>query len=604
VAERHQRTWTANSVSEEEARQCLHPSQATPQLPPKSEALSRFFSKYSLPLILLIMVGALALRASDLKADPHLDQKWTSWSYGAYTDEALDTYSARNMVLYGRWRVDDLFPLVVYPLINYLMVLVFKVLGMGFVQVKLLSLLASVASVLVIYLLVKEDAGHLAGLLAGLAFATSFPLTMYGRLGLVEPMQILFLLLTGLCYVRGLKRPPLMGLAGLLAASAVLLVKASAAFIAPALVAAIAWELFSARQDRATVRVILRGVGWALAGVAASLVIWLVIVFLPYRADYFQYVLRHSLNSPAGHPMGIVEYLLNTFTVGFWTGLVPSLPWLALIGFITLPVLAAGRRPAMRYLGLWFTSALLMLGYMNYRPDRYELVLLPTLIASFSVALARIVEAGTLLPRLRPTIFKVGLFVLWLWILTTQLAGYTQGFWGMLSVQTDLGVLIVAFAVAAVVGILGYFIARIARNGFTIRSLAIRAGITIVLVSLAVRLDLTQYFRWFGARTHAMVEAGAALDSALPADAVVVGGWAPAILIGSRHRVVAMTDWANSDDPIGRFGATHMITFEDGPDLKLFDKLYPHKIRQATVSLLCEICGAPLLLFDLPKRSE
>jgi hypothetical protein len=550
------------------------------------------------------MVGALALRASDLKADPHLDQKWLSWSYGAYTDEALDTYSARNMVLYGHWRVDDLFPLVVYPLVNYLMVLVFKLFGLGFVQVKLLSLLASIASVLAIYLLVKEDGGHLAGLLAGLMFATSFPLTMYGRLGLVEPIQILFLLLTGLCYVRGLRRPPLMGLAGMLGASAILLVKASTVFIAPALVAAVAWEILSARKDRAAVRVILRGIGWGLAGVAAALVVWLAVVFLPYRADYFQYVLRHSLNSPAGHPVGIVDYLLNTFTVGLWTGLVPSLPWVALIGFVTLPALAVGRRPALRFLGLCFVLALPMLGYMNYRPDRYELILLPTLIAGFSIVLTRIVETDAVLPRVRPSIVKAGLYTFWLWMLATQLWGYTLGFWGALRSQSDSIALALLFGIAAVLGILSYFVARLLRNGISIRSLAIRAGIATVLLALAVRLDLVQYFRWFGTRTHVMVKAGTALDGALSADAVVVGGWAPTLLVGSKHRAVAMTDWANSDDPVGRFGATQMASLVDGPDQKLFSQLYPDMMRQTAVWLVCEIRGTPLLLFDLPKAGE
>jgi hypothetical protein len=427
---------------------------------------------------------------------------------------------------------------------------------------------------------------------------------MYGRLGLVEPIQILFLLLTGLCYVRGLRRPPLMGLAGMLGASSILLVKASAAFVAPALVLAVAWELFSARKDRTAVRTMLHGIGWGLAGIAATLVIWLAIVLLPHRTDYFQYVLRHSLNSPAGHPKGIVDYLFNTFTVGFWTGLVPSLSWVALIGFVTLPVLAVGRRPALRYLGLCFTLAVLMLGYMNYRPDRYELVLLPALIAGFAVTLARIIEAGVLLPRLRPTLIKAGLYSLWLWTLTTQMGGYTRGYWGMLRPASDLETLALTFAIAVGIGVLGYFVMRVVRDGITIQSPAIRVAIAVVLLSLAVRLDLAQYFRWFGTRTHEMVESGTDLDGALPADAVVVGSWAPALLVGSRHRAVAMTDWANSDDPVGRFGASYLVSLEDGSDLEIFSRLYPDMMRQARIFRRYEVRGTPLFVLQLPKLDE
>jgi len=468
----------------------------------------------------------------------------------------------------------------------------------------LLSLLASVGSVFVMYLLVKDDAGPVAGLLAGLVFATCFPLTMYGRLGLVEPVQILFLLLTGLCYVRGLRRPLLMGVAGLLAASAILLVKASAAFIAPALVVALIWEILAVRKDRAAVRSMLHGIGWGLAGVAGAIAIWLAIVFLPHRADYVQYVLRHSLESPAGHPRGIVAYLLNTFTVGYWTGLVPRLPWVAAIGFITLPVLSAGRRPALRFLNLWLILALLMLGYMNYRPDRYELVLLPTCVAGLAVALARIIEAGVLLPKLRPTIVKTGLYAIWLWVLVTQLALYTHGFWGKLQPRTDPGLLFLTLVLSAAASIVCYAVARIVRHGVIVRHLAIRLTIAIILLTLVVRFDLVQFSRWFRARTHVMVESGADLDRSLPKDAVLAGNWAPALLIGSKRRAVAVTDWANADDPVGRFGATHLVTVANGFDIKLFSRLYPELIERALVFRRYDVNGTPLLVCELPKRSE
>jgi len=341
-----------------------------------------------------------------------------------------------------------------------------------------------------------------------------------------------------------------------------------------------------------------------LAGIGATVCLWLVVVFLPHRADYLQYVLHHSLASPAGHPDGLVAYLLNTFTVGFWTGLMPRLSWVALIGFVTLPVMAVGRRPALHYLGLWFALALLMLGYMNYRPDRYELVLLPALIAGFAVVLARIVETGVLIPRLRMTVVKAGLYALWLWILVTQLAFHTKGFWGALSHQSDTALLLTTLAIAAAASALGYAVVRITRNGLGIRPLAARAVIAVALLVLAVRLDLAQYSRWYGARTHAMVKSAVDLDSALPADAVLVGNWAPALLVGSRHRAVPITDWANSDDPVRRFNPTHLVSVENGFDLRLFSQLYPDVMSHATVFRLYHISGTPLLVYELPARRK
>ncbi|MBM3313715.1 glycosyltransferase family 39 protein [candidate division WOR-3 bacterium] len=572
-----------------------------------ADAASRFVAKHGLVLILLLAALALALRASDLRADPPPD---LSWSFGPYTDEALNTYSARNLLLYGQWRVDDLFPLVVYPLVNYLTVVVFKLFGMGFVQVKLLSLLAGVASVLAIYLLVKEDSGPLAGLLAGLVLATSFPLTMYSRLGLVESVQILFLLLAGLFYVRGLRQPWQMGVAGLFGASAILLVKVSAAFVAPAMLAALLWETLSRRKTprplHPSIPRTLYPCLWALAGIGLAVVLWLVAVYLPHRADYFQYVLRHSLESPAGHPQGLSAYLLNTFTVGLKSGLVARLSWVALLGFFALPVLAAGRSPGMRFLFCWFVSALLMLGYMNYRPDRYELVLLPPLLAAFAVVLARLIQGARdhrSIPRSLDTfapLLQAVLYALWLWAACTQLAYYTNGFWGLVRPRGDTGLLAATLVIAAVVVAFGYSAARSRLRGLGVRSLALRAVVAVALLLLTLRLDFAQYFRWFGNRTHVLVQGGDDLDRSLPKDAVLTGNWAPALLLGSTRRAVPMTDWANSDDPVRRFGSTHLVSLENGFDYQLFSQRYPELMAQTQVFRRYEVRGISLLVYALP----
>jgi hypothetical protein len=204
----------------------------------------------------------------------------------------------------------------------------------------------------------------------------------------------------------------------------------------------------------------------------------------------------------------------------------------------------------------------------------------------------------------RPNLIKAGLYTLWLWMLVMQLWGNTRGFWGTLRPRSDTGALVQTFIVAAAVCLLGSLVMRVARNGITARPLAVRAAIAITLLTLAIRLDLVQYWRWFRTRTHVMVESGTDLDRALPADAVLVGGWAPALLIGSKHRAVAMTDWANSDDPVGRFGATHLVTMEDGPDIKRFSRLYPGMMERAAVFRQYAIGGTPLIVYELPRPDE
>lgn len=574
----------------------MKPGQKKPDTPAVSTALVRWVERRQWLVLSALVLVALALRAADLRADPPPD---LSWSFGPFTDETYNTYSARNMLLYGAWKVDDFFPFVVYPLVNLLALLVFKLFGMGFVQVKLVSLLAGVAAVPVIYLLMRRDFGPLAGLLSALGLAVSFPLVMYGRLGLVESVQILFLLLAGLFYARGLKHRWQMLWCGLCAVSTVLLVKASAGFVLPALLLAFLWELLVSRADQSRRRTLVRGVLPWFIGAAAAVAVWFGLVFLPHRGEYLQYVLRHSLESPAGHPRDPVAYLFNALTIGARSRLAPRVAWTALLGILVLPGLA--HKPSMRFMGLWFVTSFLMLGYMNYRPDRYELVLIPVLVAGFAAGLSRLLERGTLLPATRPNLAKAALYSVWLMIPVGQLVIHAGGLESTLRTQSPGSLLVKTIAFAAVGGLAGYGITRLVRNGITLRSVALRAVPAILLLVLSLRLDLAQYFTWFGNRTHDMVAYALDIDRALPDNAVLAGSWAPALLVNSRRRAVCVTDWANTDDPVNRFGVTHMVSPENGLDINLFRRQYPELMVRATVFRRYFPRGLPLTVYELPR---
>ena len=555
--------------------------------------------RWLVPVLLAVFIlGGLLLRASDLRADPPPD---LSWSFAPYTDEGLNTYSARNFVLYGAWKVDDFFPFVVYPLVNFLVAVVFKLFGLGFVQVKIISLLAGIASIWVIYLLVKDESSQLAGIIAALLTATCYPLVMYTRLGLVESVQILFLLLAGLFFSRGLKRSGLMVLSGLFAAGTVLLVKISAVFVVPVMAAVFVWQFIETRKDRDALALLRQGLGFWFAGVGAALLVWFLAVFLPYRGDYIQYVLRHSLESPAGHPESLSAYLLNIFTVGAKSRLIPRLPFVALFGFLFLPGLGIAHRPGLRYLFAWFVFATLMLGYMNYRPPRYEIILLPPLIVVFAAAVGRLFERGTLVPQIKPAILKSAFYCLWLWPLMLQLTFYSGGFWGALHPDSEAGLLAATFGISLAMVVLGHLVLGVIRREMVLKSVAARTVVAGILLLLVLRFDLAQYFGWFNNRTHYMVEYSQDLDRILPDGAVLAGSWAPTLLMESDKRALCVTDWTNTHNPIGKYGVTHLVSPENGFDRKLFERLYPDIMERSRVFRRYNVRGLTLTVHELSR---
>jgi hypothetical protein len=212
------------------------------------------------------------------------------------------------------------------------------------------------------------------------------------------------------------------------------------------------------------------------------------------------------------------------------------------------------------------------------------------------------VENGALLPSLRVSALKGVAYSLCLWLPVTQLVIFTKGLWGMVRAESEAGLVFTTLAMAAGLCAAGWGASRLARNGVSIRAPWLRAAVAICLLALSLRTDFTQYFSWWNSRTHNMVAYAAELARSLPADAVVAGSFAPGLLLGSRKRVLCVTDWANADDPVGRFGVTHFVSPENGLDIRLFTRLYPGLVEQAHVFRELDVRGTKVTVYELPPR--
>ncbi len=573
------------------------PARKLSRKPAGQKDIGQIISRFSPFFLLIIIALGLWLRSADLRADPPPD---LSWSFAPYTDESLNTYSARNYALYHTFKVDDFFPFCVYPLVNIIVGFIFKIFGIGFVQVKLLSVIAGVLGILVIFFFVKTSAGEIAGLFSSLLLATCYPLVMYSRLGLVETVQILFLLLAGLFWSKGLKKPYLLIFSGLFCAGTFLLVKLSGVFIVGAFFILFLNQALSVLKKEITPRHLLLDLLWFITGICLAVLVWLVLVFLPYRSEYIQYVLRHSTESPAGHPRTITAYLFNTFTIGLRSRLFPRTVWMALIGYLTLPLLARKKNPALFYSLLWLVMGMLMLGYMNYRPPRYEIILLPPLIIAFSSTLSNLWQTGTVIPATRPALKTTIASALFFWPLCLQIILYLSGFRAFPRPGAEAGILIGALALSSAFCLAGYLAFRYLRSGLVITPPALRAVLLLILLVPTLRLDIGQFSDWFNNRTYNLISYARDLNQLLPEGAVVAGSWAPPLMIESRQRAVCVTDWANMEGLIERFGVTHLILGENEADMKLREKIDPAVWEKSKLVRRYTVRGQVLTVYALP----
>jgi 4-amino-4-deoxy-L-arabinose transferase-like glycosyltransferase len=532
------------------------PTRRPRQTEPKAAGRVGSSPDFPLRLALAIVAVALALgfvlRIIDLKADPPRD---LSWSSAIYSDEAHNSYSARNWELYGRCQVDDYIPYVVYPWLNLFTGIVLKIAGIGFVQLKIVSLFAGLLFIGAMYFL-GRSVSRRAGAIAAVVTAFSYCFVMYSRLGLAEMTQTVFVATTIAFLARAQKSRVAAMASGASALFAILFVKVSALYLPVAALLLLFYELVRARVKRSRTGPILGQALFWLLGASIPLVVWLFAIFIPHRSTYLAYVFEHSVGAKAGHPKNIADYLLNSLSVGSWSTLYDNLPFLAGIGFALLPAFARRAGRSAVYPILILIVGVAMLGYGYYHPDRYELFTLVPIIAGFAFAIDRLLEKELRVGHPWPHIGGVLAFGLWLWPLAAQLTFRISDQRG-----GTIRAVIIALASGLAASLALWGLHKLTRGGIPLRGVVLRAVIAAGLLLLVLGRDIKLYADWYRTRTHLMYECSRDLDRVLPDSAVTGGFWAPAMLATSHKRALFISNqWgANLVDPVKRFGLTHVV---------------------------------------------
>ena len=315
--------------------------------------------------------------------------------YAKYTDEGWYGNAAIRQALFGHWRFPgDFNPSVALPVWPLLLRGAFAVGGVSLPVARVLGLLIFAADLLVSYALLRHAAGR-ASALAGVSFlAGSAYLWAFSRLAILEPLLILFLLLSWLLVLR---LPPsgetrsgqtrsdrirlprrllLLLCAGLMLALAVL-TKTTAIFLMPATIYLV-WH-----ANRFALGQTLRDTAWLAAG---GLIPWagyyLLIVHPHFAADYHYLFAANRWDQP------------KTASGWFWAF------WYALHGSLWVDPILCGLALAMLGLGLlgkprlWqeplvVASLLASAGYISFtgwhnnpQPRYYEVVAYPLVFIS------------------------------------------------------------------------------------------------------------------------------------------------------------------------------------------------------------------------------
>ncbi|MFY9569976.1 MAG: glycosyltransferase family 39 protein, partial [Blastocatellia bacterium] len=184
-----------------------------------------------------ILVAAFLLRVINLDADPS-----AFLSRDFITDEGWWAHNARNAVFYGQWKIDDLNQgLYSAYLYNLLLYFIFKLSGVSFTTLRLLSAVTGWATVVVLFFLVRREVNIRAAVFTTALLGFSNLHIIYSRTGFVETTIVFFLALTLWCW--SLRRVnQLFSLASGVCFGLMILTKVTAVYVVPGFIVLILVE--------------------------------------------------------------------------------------------------------------------------------------------------------------------------------------------------------------------------------------------------------------------------------------------------------------------------------------------------------------------------
>jgi hypothetical protein len=333
-------------------------------------------SRRGLDLLLLVApLAVFVLLATFVLVDP---ARGVTSSNGIFTDEAWDVINARNFVLLGRFSTDDWNLHLVNVPFSLVEAAVFHVAGVGMTQARIVSIAAVALTMAALGWGLRRPLGSGAALLASLAYGTSTLVLYYGRLAFLEPTVALGLTVGGLLALRAHdERAGRWGLAAGVALAIAIGTKPSAAFAALGILVGLG--AVGARSPAAR-----RWIGGAASAILAAGVVWLAVIGLPNRAAVAADLRIWASEPILGSLTGTVHQILRFpfRNDGFLTLAAPIIAF----GALGLVATILGRRQlSRRSVALagaatgWLAFGLGILAAAPYRPNRYEVPLLPAL---------------------------------------------------------------------------------------------------------------------------------------------------------------------------------------------------------------------------------
>ncbi|MEW6050201.1 MAG: hypothetical protein AB1644_03965 [Candidatus Zixiibacteriota bacterium] len=549
------------------------------------------YSGWSGIIILAILLLCLGLRLYKLGADPPID---VSRSNDIYTDTGQYTLFARLYLQTGDFNPlhDFRFVLFLKSSVTALAVVVFKLFGVGIWQSNLVGVIYSWGALTLFGLFVRKVAGNKIAILFLLFAGFDYSLTFYGRAPFLEHAMAFyaFLALVMCSYFR---KWPAFALAGLSLGVAIFFGKVMGlVFLAPFAVL-IGYRLFHDGVELPRIR--LSAPIAFVAGIAAVATFWYFFSYSVMQEQVAGYLEEQTV-SLYGAPEALNsfdEFVYKMVTFGIFSQLFPRLPVPAILSAVFLGVIAFQAVQKRSWekghtgwnAGHLFVAAMIVAFYgalmiWNYRPLRYQLVMIYAMQAGAASLIARVARpwqpsGADRIPLLfYPICFALGLVPIY------QVYGRIREALGEQFYFTDFKYWL-ALASAVTTGLVAWGIVLYRRRVFVYKRVSAFLAAS-VLGAVIVGTGIGSYVYWAQRPVYIARDNSRDLAMVVSPEAVVSGPFGPNMTLETNLKsIIHMFGVSKADTALfKKYPITHILV--DEPNESRATQDYPEVMKAST----------------------
>ena len=586
----------------------------------------RFINSSAAKVLLFVFIIGLAafLGCFCLSADLPLS---LSWSQDVNTDPDQYTSFARGKALWGEW---DLFGRNLILALNSALTLIsylfFKLLGVGRWQANFVAASLSLLTLIFFYLAIKKGKDEKTALLATFFLGINYILVMYSRSTFAEVSVIFFIALGIYFFVLGSKRGWLFIPSGACFAVSIFFGKMLAMFMLPVCLGVLILSALDGSLGNHAKIKFSRLLSFG-AGLSSVALLWVFLIYSPSSESVSHFVSGMSVGL-YGFPRGfesISDFIYSLFSFGgvtqvfankeysLGTDLFYRMPFLFILSMLFLLGLffrifkirriLENLRTCSRlelFFALWFVVAVFALMPWNYRPLRYQVLLIPPMCALAAFCLVDFLNPSEI--KKKP---KRGV---WFWILSIPAASVLifhtiSLFPKILGMTVQLNSIIVLSLLLSFP--LTYVFHEAKRWKPNLRMKARKRVIVAEAILLVVIINGVQFWHSAGNVQYSLLTSSKDLGQILGEGAVISGPYSQALVMENDLKLVLRMFHAGDDDPdfFLKHPITHVALEAEGGQRNQAFTDYPEVMRNATPVTNYHLRNFPVQILRVAESS-